>query len=79
MVSLTHNAMHQPAHVHIVNLRSWSGGDIAYHLGLTGPRDLPIWAPFRVRLASEPFLDVVHDSETIAAFGARLNHRAESA
>jgi putative ATP-dependent endonuclease of OLD family len=60
------------------NIWLWTGGDIEYHLGLRGPKDFSTWAPFRARLASEHFSDVVHDSETVAAFVAWLNQTAAS-
>ena len=46
----------------------WPGGDIEHHLGLTGPKDVATWAPFRERLASEPFSAVVYDFETVLTF-----------
>jgi putative ATP-dependent endonuclease of OLD family len=45
----------------------WTGGDIEHHLGLTGPKDIGTWAPYRQRLAGEPFAEVVSDHETVTA------------
>ena len=45
----------------------WTGGDIEHHLGLTGPKDISIWAPYRQRLADEVFEEVVNDHETVTA------------
>ncbi|MDT8321883.1 MAG: AAA family ATPase [Xanthomonadales bacterium] len=45
----------------------WTGGDIEYHLGLRGRKDIGIWAPFCRRLHSEAFVDVVHDHYFVAA------------
>lgn len=45
----------------------WTGGDIEHHLGLTGPKDVSSWAPYRQRLADAPFTEVVSDHETVTA------------
>lgn len=62
--------LHNKLRLHDIWL--WTGGDIERHLGLNGPKDLNTWAPFRERLATETFSDVVHDSWTVQALVAWL-------
>lgn len=45
----------------------WTGGDIEYHLGIAGPKDVTSWAPFRAELSGRPYHEVIFDSATVEA------------
>lgn len=52
----------------------WTGGDIEYHLGITGPKDVTSWAPFRADLNERPYREVIYDSSTVEALIKWIRH-----
>ncbi|ROO29555.1 hypothetical protein SAOR_03580 [Salinisphaera orenii MK-B5] len=57
------SALHEKLKVHKIWL--WTGGDIEYHLGITGPKDVTSWAPFRAQLSERSYDEVIFDSRTV--------------
>lgn len=58
-----------------LNIWLWIFGDIEHHLGLDGPKDSSIGAPFLARMAFEPFSPVFHVGNTVATFAQWLEKR----
>lgn len=58
----------------------WPGGDIEFHLGLTGSKkNLTTWAPYRDRLLKQPCREVIEDMDTVTAFVQWLSGKGGAA
>lgn len=59
------SALHDKLKAH--NIWLWTGGDIEYHLGITGPKDVTSWVPFSAQLSERSYDEVIFDSRTVEA------------